>query len=31
MSEAKMVPTFIKEGGKIKVDPANNSYLGREA
>lgn len=25
-----MVPTFIKEGSKIKVDPANNSYLGRE-
>ncbi len=24
------VPTFIKEGTKIKVDPASNTYLGRE-
>ncbi|MDJ0837622.1 MAG: elongation factor P [Acidobacteriota bacterium] len=24
------VPTFIKEGQKIKVDPGTNSYLGRE-
>ena len=23
------VPTFIKEGQKIKVDPSDNSYLGR--
>lgn len=24
-----MVPTFIKEGSQIKVDPNDNSYLGR--
>lgn len=25
-----MVPTFIKEGSSIKIDPRDNSYLGRE-
>ena len=24
------VPTFIKEGNKIRIDPASNTYLGRE-
>ena len=24
------VPTFVKEGNKVKVDPSNNTYLGRE-
>lgn len=24
-----MVPTFIKEGSQIKVDPSTNTYLGR--
>ena len=27
---AVQVPTFIKEGTKIKIDPSTNSYLGRE-
>ena len=25
-----MVPTFVKEGQKIKVDPSTNTYLSRE-
>ena len=25
-----MVPTFIKEGNMVKVDPSTNTYLGRE-
>ncbi|CAM2064954.1 elongation factor P [Sulfidibacter corallicola] len=25
-----MVPTFIKEGNKVKIDPSTNEYLGRE-
>ena len=24
------VPTFVKEGSNVKVDPATNTYLGRE-
>lgn len=24
-----MVPTFIKEGSQVKVDPSSNAYLGR--